>query len=192
MEQRGFACVVVAALMALVVGSGCAHTMIVETEPAGAAVNINGEDEGTSPAVTTQFTSTAGRLYITAEAEGYETASLVVEQSEWFLWPAVLAVTPLLGTPFVVIPFIGPVITVGWAVLTSPTLVSLLFLQKYPDRVKLKLRPKVPGDPFVPTDTWAIPDDYDPNPPPLPDPAPDDTTAPPRQPPQPEGGNPVP
>lgn len=185
-------CAWAAALLALL-SSGCAHTMIVETEPTGAVVTINGEPQGAAPAVTTQFTSTGGRLYVTAEAEGYEKASLVVTQSEWFLWPAIIAVTPLFGVPFIVIPFIGPIITVGWAVITSPTLLSLVFLQKYPERVKLKMRAKLPGDPFVPTDTWLIPDDMDPNPPPLTDKPPfEDPNKPPEQPPQPEGGNPVP
>lgn len=193
MEQRGFACALVAALV-VSAGSGCAHTMIVETEPTAAVVTINGEPQGQAPAVTTQFTSTGGRLYVTAEADGYEKASLVVTQSEWFLWPAIVAVTPLLGVPFIVIPFIGPIITVGWAVITSPTLLSLVFLQKYPERVKLKMRAKLPGDPFVPTDTWLIPEDYDPNPPLLPDNVapPEAASKPLEQPPQPEGGNPVP
>lgn len=181
------------ALVAVIGASGCAHTMIVETEPAGAFVAVNGEPQGESPALTTQFTSTGGRLYVTAEAEGYETASAVVTQSEWFLWPALVAVVPTFGIPFVVIPVLGPIITVAWALVTSPTLVALAFLQKYPERVKLVLVPKPPRDPFAPSDTWAIPDEYDPNPPPLPDAAPaPDPDAPPKQPPQPEGGNPVP
>ena len=37
----------------------------------------------------------------------------------------------------------------GGRCVTSPTLLALLFLQKYPDRVKLKLVPKIPSDPFV-------------------------------------------
>jgi hypothetical protein len=165
--------------------------MVIETEPAGARVAINGEPKGESPAVTTQFTSTGGRLYVTAEAEGYEPASAVVTQTEWFLWPAVIAVTPALALPFVVIPFIGPIVTLSWAVLTSPTLLSLMFVQKYPDRVKLTLRARLPKDPFSPSDTWAIPDEYDPNPPPLLD-GPRDPVEVPPQPPQPEGGNPIP
>lgn len=182
---------VAAVLLALVAGSGCAHTMIVETEPMGARVSINGEPTGESPAVTTQFTSTGGRLYVTAEAEGYQQGSAVVTQSEWFLWPAIVAFVPAFGVPFVVIPVLGPFITVGWAVLTSPALLSLVFLQRYPERVKLTLVPKPPRDPFTPSDTWAIPEDYDPNPPPLPD-SPPEESAPPPQPPQPEGGNPIP
>lgn len=179
--------------VALGLGGGCAHTMVVETEPPGASIAINGEAQGEAPVVSQQLTSTGGRLHVTAEADSYETASVVVTQSEWFLWPAIIAVTPFLAVPFVVIPFVGPVITIGWAVLTSPTLFALLFLQKYPERVKITLRPKLPGGVLLPTDSWLIPEDYDPNPPPLPT---EDPAAvppePPQQPPQPEGGNPVP
>lgn len=174
-----------------VVASGCAHTMVVETEPAGAIISVNGTPEGEAPVVTQQLTSTGGRLYVTAEAENYETANIVVTQSEWFLWPALVAVTPLFGVPFIVIPFVGPIITIGWAVVTSPALLSLLFLQKYPERVKITLQPKLPGGVLLPTDTWLIPEDYDPNPPPLPGAEPQPPEPPP-QPPQPEGGNPVP
>jgi hypothetical protein len=183
--------------------AGCAHTMIVETDPAGALVTIDGEPVGEGPVITRQFTSTGGRLHVTAAADHYEPVHVVVTQSEWFLWPAIVAVTPFLGVPFVVIPFIGPVITIGWAIVTSPTLLSLVFLQKYPDRVKLTLRPKMPGAFLVPSDSWLIPDDYDPNPPPFPrapepeatppaDPARAPLTEPIQQPLQPEGGNPVP
>lgn len=179
--------------VALGLGSGCAHTMVIETEPPGASVMVNGEAQGDSPVVTQQLTSTGGRLHVTAEADGYEPTSVVVTQSEWFLWPAIVAVTPFLAVPFIVIPFIGPVITIGWAVLTSPTLVALLFLQRYPERVSITLRPKLPGGVLLPTDSWLIPDDYDPNPPPLPSDVPEPLPpAPPPQPPQPEGGNPVP
>lgn len=166
--------------------------MIIETEPAGAAVTINGKPQGESPVVSTQFTSTGGRLFVTAEAESYEPANVMVRQSEWFLWPAIIAVTPVLAAPFIVIPFVGPFITVGWAIVTSPTLLALVFLQKYPERVKITLQPRLPGGVLQPTDTWLIPDDYDPNPPPLPDalPAPAGEYLP--QPPQPEGGNPIP
>ncbi len=179
-------------VLAVLGASGCAHTMIIETEPPGANIAIDGKSVGESPVVTTQYTSTGGRLHVTADAESYETATVTVTQSEWFLWPAILAVTPFLAVPFVVIPFIGPVITVGWALITSPTLLSLVFLQRYPERVKITLRPKG----FLqPTDSWLIPEDLDPNPPPLPPEPPAGTPPPdsvPPQPPQPEGGNPVP
>ena len=179
-------------VVVVVIASGCAHTMIIESEPPGAHISIEGKPVGDAPVITTQFTATGGRLHVTAESESYETAHVVVTQSEWFLWPALIAVTPLLAVPFVVIPVLGPIITGVWAVITSPTLLALLFIQKYPDRVKISLRPK---GILVPTDGWLIPPDMDPNPPPLPrDTAPpaDYTVPPKKQPEQPEGGNPVP
>src|SRR5256885_10975370 len=108
--------------LALVVGSGCATTMVIETEPVGARVIIDGKAVGDAPTVTKQFTSTGGRLHVTVDAEGYETANVTVTQSDMFLWPAMIALTPLLMLPVVVIPVIGPIITIGWAVVTSPTL----------------------------------------------------------------------
>jgi hypothetical protein len=191
MGRASLLVIALAAAFGSALSSGCAHTMIIETEPAGARVSIDGKPVGDSPVVTTQYTSTGGRLHVTVDADNYEPAHVTVTQSEWFLWPAILAVVPLFGVPFVVIPILGPIITVGWAVVTSPTLLSLVFLQKYPERVKVTLRPRG----FLqPTDSWLIPDDMDPNPPPLPrEPKekgpPADYTP---QPPQPDGGNPVP
>jgi hypothetical protein len=179
--------------VALAAGSaGCAHTVVIDSEPVGAMVVVDGKPVGESPVVTRQLTGTGGRLRVDVEAQGYETAHVVVPQSEWFLLPAIVAVTPFLAVPFVVIPFVGPFITVIWAAVTSPTLIALFFLQKYPDRVKVTLKPKLPGGVLLPSDTWLIPEDYDPNPPPLPPPPPPDDVVPLTQPPQPEGGNPVP
>jgi hypothetical protein len=183
-----------AIVVALLVGSGCATTMVVETEPVGAHVSIDGKPVGDAPAVTKQLTVAGGRLRVAVDAPGYETSYVTVTQSELFLWPAIIAVTPLLMVPVVVVPVFGPIITIGWAIVTSPTLLSLLFIQKYPDRVKVALKPKLPLGIVGPTDSWTIPDDAVPNPPPLaPTSPPTDAPATiPQQPPQPEGGNPIP
>lgn len=165
--------------LAALAGPGCAHTMVIETEPPGADVYLDGKHVGTSPVITEQRTGTGGRLYVSVTADSYETADVVITQSEWFLWPSILAATPLFGLGVVWVPFIGPVITLAWAAVTSPTLFALAFLQKYPDRVKVTLRPRLSGGVPQPTDTWLIPDDYDPNPPPLPEPAHDPARPPP-------------
>jgi hypothetical protein len=180
-------------LAASIVGAstGCAHTVVVETEPAGAVVRVDGQLKGESPVIMQQRTSTGGRLHLEVSAEGYETKNVVVTQSDWFLWPILVAIVPGLMIPVVVVPVIGPFITVGWAVITSPTLLALAFMQKYPDRVKVTLRPRMGAGVLQPTDGWLIPDDYDPNPPPLPD-EPPPPPPPKRPPPQPEGANPVP
>lgn len=159
----------IALALATIAGTGCAHTVVIESEPPGAEIVVNGEHLGATPVITEQRTGTGGRLYVSASADSYETADVVITQSEWFWWPAIIAATPLLGLGVVWVPFVGPVITLVWAAITSPTLASLAFLQKYPDRVKVTLRPRLSGGVLQPTDTWLIPDDYDPNPPPLPD-----------------------
>jgi hypothetical protein len=186
------------AIVALLAGSifseGCATTMVIETEPVGAHVSIDGKPVGDAPAVTKQLTVAGGRLRVAVDAPGYETSYVTVTQSELFLWPAIIAVTPLLMVPVIVVPVFGPIITIGWAIVTSPTLLSLLFIQKYPDRVKVTLKPRLPLGIVAPTDAWTIPDDAVPNPPPLPKEQPPAPDAPviPQQPAQPEGGNPVP
>jgi PEGA domain len=171
--------------------TACAHTMIIETEPPGAKVWVDGELQGEAPVVTEQRTGFGGHVTVRVEAESFETTELQVERTDWFLWPAIIAVTPLFGVPFIVIPFIGPVISIGWAVLTSPTLISLAFIQRYPDSVSIKLRPRSAAGFLQPTDTWLIPDDLDPNPPPLP-PKPPEAVPPVVLPPQPDGANPIP
>lgn len=159
---------------AAVAASGCAHTVVIEAEPMGAAVTVDGQYVGNAPVITEQRTSTGGRLRVQVSADAYQTEDVVVSQTEWFWWPAIIAATPLLGLGVVWVPFAGPVITLVWAAVTSPTLLALAFMQRYPDRVMIRLRPKLVGGLPQPTDTWLIPEDYDPNPPPLPD----DLTAP--------------
>ncbi|MBI1946627.1 MAG: PEGA domain-containing protein [Deltaproteobacteria bacterium] len=169
-EARRHPLVAIAALaLTALAASGCAHTVVIETEPIGAAVTIDGEYVGNAPIITQQRTSTGGRLRVQVSADAYQTEDVVVTQSEWFWWPAIIAATPLLGLGVVWVPFAGPVITLVWAAVTSPTLLALAFMQRYPDRVLIRLRPKLVGGLPQPTDTWLIPDDYDPNPPPLPD-----------------------
>lgn len=176
----------IALALAAIAGAGCAHTVVIESEPPGAEIVVNSEHLGTTPVITEQRTGTGGRLYVSASADSYETADVVITQSEWFWWPAIIAATPLLGLGVVWVPFVGPVITLVWAAVTSPTLLSLAFLQKYPDRVKVTLRPRMSGGVLQPTDTWLIPDDYDPNPPPLPDAKPDEEKPPGETPPTPD------
>lgn len=172
-----------AASTAVSTGTGCAHTVVIETDPVGAEVSIDGRFVGTSPVVTEQHTSTGGRLYLSVSADSYQTADVVVTQSEWFWWPAIIAAMPLLGLGVVWVPFAGPVITLVWAAATSPALLALAFLQRYPEQVMIRLRPRISGGVLLPTDSWLIPDDYDPNPPPLPDGMPREPEPPPTNPP---------
>ena len=154
------------------VPSACAYRTVIRTEPAGAEVFVDGERLGASPVVVERGLGTFGEMKVHVEMEAFEESTLVVERNEWFLWPAALAITPLLGIGTLIIPVAGPFLCGGWMVVSSPTLLALGFLRRYPGEVVIPLQPKLRlEDGFVfPTDDWTIPDDYSPNPlPPLPD-----------------------
>ncbi len=189
--------VATAVVLACTIGaaSGCAHRVLIQSEPAGARIFVDGQLEGESPVVVERSSSSGGRMRVTAQLENFETSESIVEADDWFIWPALLAVTPLIGVPFVVVPVAGPFITCGWACATSPLLFSLAFLRKYPDEVTVRMRPRFGGGMFLPTDSWMIPDDVDPNPSPLPlevVPIPKKKKPAENLPPQPEGANPPP
>lgn len=175
--ERAVSCAL-ALVTALVLGVGCAHKTVIRTVPEGASVYVDGEYAGPSPVVVERYAGTGGQLLVRAEHDAFLHGETVLERTDWFLWPALLAVTPLLAAPTLVIPFAGPFICGGWALLTSPTLAALFFLRRYPEDVTITLMPRVgiDGGAVRPTDDWAIPDDYVPNPLPLPD---DDEPEPP-------------
>ena len=164
---------------ALVACSGCAHCVVVETEPVGARVSVDGEFVGTSPVAIDHVVFFGDLLRARAEAPGHDDATVSIPASEWYPWPGLLAAVPLLGLPLslpaLLVPFAGPfiaaAIAVSWAVLTSPTLLSLALVRKYPDVVAVTLKPASsprPGDfGLPPGDVVGYPDDLGPNP--LPD-----------------------
>jgi hypothetical protein len=179
-----------AALVVAALVSGCAHQIVVNSEPPGARIWVDGKDVGTAPVVIERTTVTQGNMTLRAQLDSFETTERVVAQDECNPGPAALAVVPFLALPLVVLVPIGPFITCGWACLTSPTLISLAYLQKYPSTLTVKLRPKFGAGVVQPTDGWTIPDDLAPNPPPVAPAPPEPARVP--LPPQPEGANPVP
>lgn len=144
----------------------CVHQTLIRTEPEGAQLYVDGKAAGESPIVVERALGTFGEMRVQAELDAFETTTVIVQRSEWFLWPLLLAATPLLLTPTVVVPVIGPFICGGWAVVTSPSLLTLAFLRRYPTEVTVPLRPRLRlSDGFVmPTDDWTTPEDYSPNP----------------------------
>jgi hypothetical protein len=185
-------------LLLSVLGSGCAHKTLIQTEPPGANIFIDDRPLGPSPVVYESGPFSPDSVRVRVEAEGYEVRHGKLGHTEWFLWPALLAGIPVLGVPiglpFVLIPLIGPIIAVAiavvWGVATSPALLSLLFLRQPPEELRLVLKPRVAGGIVLPSDAWLVPDEYSPNPlPPPPEPTPTDDVP---QPKQPDGGNVIP
>ena len=157
------------ALALLLVGGGCAHQTVIRTVPDGASVYVDGQYAGDAPVIVERYAGTGGQLRVRAEHDSFLEAETVLERTDWFLWPAALAVTPFLGLPTLFIPIFGPFICGGWAVLTSPTLAGLFFLRRYPEAVIVTLSPRIgiEDGAVLPTDDWTVPDDYVPNPLPL-------------------------
>jgi hypothetical protein len=182
--------------------SGCAHAVVIEPDVARADVFVDGEPVGRGTQTIERMVIVGDTLRVTAKAEGYEDASVVVEASEWYPWPGLLALVPLLGIPIAIpvtvltLPLLGvglilgPLVAVGWAVVTSPTVAGLAFTRRYPERVRVKMTRKPdPTDVLLPADLFGLPDDVSPNP--IPDVGPLGPPPPPPPPPSP-GGNPLP
>lgn len=167
-RERAVSCLL--ALFLLCVGGGCAHKTVIRTVPEGASVYVDGQYAGDAPVVVERYAGTGGQLRVRAEHDAFLEAETVLERTGWFLWPAALAVTPFLALPTLFIPFAGPFICGGWAILTSPTLAGLFFLRRYPEDVTITLMPRIGIEDggVRPTDDWTVPDDYVPNPLPLP------------------------
>jgi hypothetical protein len=151
------------------VASGCIHKVLITTEPEGATILVDGEEVGVSPVEVNERTGLMGTMHVRAERPNYIPTETLVEQDEWYPWPGIMAVTPCLGAPTLLIPGCGPFLWLGWAIITSPTVVSLAFIRKSPDVVRLVLEPTMRLDEghIIPTDVWVVPDDYSPNPIPM-------------------------
>ena len=192
-------------------GVGCAHAVMIETEPKNARVIVDGEPLGVGDLTFEKPVFFGETLRLSAEADGYDSNTIVVPASEWYPWPGLLALVPLAGIPLslpaLLVPILGPFIAAGiavtWAVVTSPTLLSLVLVRKYPDKITIKLKRRVSADPtgvLLPSDLWIVPDEITPNP--IPDVGigtdePKDASKPQeptkkKRPPPPPGSNPIP
>lgn len=185
------------------IGAGCSHVVTIETDPVGATVMVDNQVVGQSPVKVERSVFFGDQLRVSVEREGYEPANVSVAATEWYPWPGLLAAIPLLGLPIslpaLLIPFAGPfiaaAIVVGWAVVTSPTLLSLALVRKYPDTVVIPMtRRKPPStDVLIPSDLFGA-DDLGANP--LPDVGTGPTPSPPLKqtpkPKPPDGANPLP
>ena len=156
-------------VLAVCLAAGCTHVVTIETDPVGAAVTVDDKVVGPSPVVVERAVFFGDQLRVTVEQDGYEPATVSVAASEWFLWPGLLAAVPLLGLPLslpaLVVPFAGPFIAaavvVGWAVVTSPTLLSLALVRKFPDTVTVPLkrkRPRSGSDVLQPSNGFGLDD----------------------------------
>ena len=166
----------IVAVVAVGVSSGCAHTVLIESTPGDAVISVDGKVLGDAPQRIERTVFIGDQMRVTATKDGYEPTTISVQASEWYPYPLFLAVVPLLGVPLslpaLVIPFAGPFIAIGiavvWAVVTSPALLSIGLTRKYPDTVPITLKRKLdPALPYLLPEIFGVPEDITPNP--LPD-----------------------
>jgi hypothetical protein len=115
---------------------GCSHAVVIDTDPTGAEVRVNGEKLGTSPVTYTETTGWEKIYEIEASKPGYKTTRKQVKQTEWNM---PITIGSGIGA-FACIYFLG-----------LPPILGLFFARQLPDRVMVSMDRAGPGgvDPGV-------------------------------------------
>lgn len=122
--------------------TACSHAVIIDSDPSGAEIKVNGEKIGVAPVTYTETTGWEKVYDIEANKPGYKATRKQVKQQEWNLPVSIAAggCSLLLGTPVTVI---GAV-----------PLVGLFWARQLPDRVVVSMDK---GGPGAPADSGAAP-----------------------------------
>ena len=95
---------VAAALALAVTASACSHTVIIDSDPTGAEVKVNGEKLGKAPVTYTESTGWEKVFDIEATKPGFKPTRKQVKQTEWNM---PITVASVLGGLFCLVPFLG-------------------------------------------------------------------------------------
>lgn len=100
--------------------TGCSHVAVIDTDPSGAEVRVNGEKIGTSPVMFRETTGWEKAYDVEAYKPGYKKTRRMLHQTEWNM-PIVAA-------------SVGGFLFFCW-----PAIGGLLFARQLPDRVVIPL-----------------------------------------------------
>ena len=111
----------------LTIAAACSHSVVVDSDPTGAEIKINGEKLGNAPVTYSETTGWEKVYDIEANKAGYKTTRKQIKQTEWNLPVTISAAgcSLLLGTPATIV---GAV-----------PLVGLFWARQLPDRVTVVL-----------------------------------------------------
>lgn len=115
---------ILSAFVTFVVSTGCAHSVVIDSDPSGAEIKVNGEKLGVGP-VTYNETTGWEKIYdIEASKPGYKAVRKQIKQTEW-------------NVPVTAATGIGSFIC--FYTLGLPAVIGLLFARQLPDRVVVPL-----------------------------------------------------
>jgi hypothetical protein len=136
--KKPLAVIVSAAIFAMM--TGCSHSVVIDSDPTGAQIKVNGQKVGTAPVTYTETTGWEKIYEITAEKPGYKNERMQVKQTEWNM--------PLT---------IGSAI--GFFVCLFP-IAGLFFARQLPDRIVVQMERGSGGGSKSSSDSSPPPTDY--------------------------------
>lgn len=141
-----------ALLVAALATSACAHDVRVQTEPAGAAVVVDGVDLGRAPVVYVEQRGRAQPVVVEARAEGFRPARVVVHPSTFSVPVAAagmgcgaLACAGCVGASLALSaasPILVAGVALGLPLFSVPSIAALVLGRQLPDTVVVKLTPE--------------------------------------------------
>ena len=133
-----------AALMPFLLATACSHSVIIDTEPTGGEVKVNGEKIGKAPVTYNETTGWEKVYDVEASMPGYKATRKEIKQTEWNM---PVTITSGIGA-FACIYFLG-----------LPPILGLFWARQLPDRVVVQMDRGGPAAPVDPG-TGAPPSSY--------------------------------
>ncbi|HEY4220268.1 MAG TPA: PEGA domain-containing protein [Myxococcota bacterium] len=111
-------------LLAAAVGSACSHAVIIDSEPSGAEIKVNGEKVGTGPVTYSETTGWEKVYDIEATKGGFKNTRKEIKQTEW-------------NVPVTAVSVGGGLLCL--TVLLPVPLIGLLWAKQLPDKVVIAM-----------------------------------------------------
>ena len=130
----------------LLLSAACSHAVIIDSDPTGAEIKVNGEKLGKSPVTYNETTGWEKVYDVEAAAPGYKPMRKEIKQQEWNIPVSVASggCSLLLGTPL--------------SIIGAVPLIGLFWARQLPDRVVISMERGGPGAPAA--DGAAPPSSY--------------------------------